>query len=542
MSSDKGGKGLKKKLGSFLNLGRREVISALYELVEQRDRAGGAVRPGRRQRMGVPFGRRQRGRSMGVPFGRGCPFGRGWSMGVLLGGGRVIGLSRLEGLVVALWEERRAGGAGGSAMQRMRAMFREEGLRPRQQKRVKALYYQWLSREAMVEYAVEVGAPGGIIPVLAGPVRLLASRVLSGDLSPREAAAKVPWMDWERVRGVPVEVRGMEDVPRRLELLGSIPPWLARRLWEVLGEEAQPCLEGLMGRPRVTLRANLLWGDRERLAQALAEEGISTRPTEFASQGLLLERPAQLLRTKAYGRGAFELQDEASQLVAELVAPPKGGLVLDACAGAGGKALSLAGMVGPGGRVVALDNSASRLADLRRRARRAGASHVEGFRVPADSWPPRIVELARRADRILVDAPCSGLGSLRRNPDLRARIDPNELRRLRGIQVSLLERAGRVLAPGAQLIYATCTFLPEENAEVVAEVCARIPELELLPVAEVLGDGGAGEKPLSFLRAGEQALPFLCEGGRFFQTLPHRHGMDGFFAAVLRRRNPGEAG
>ncbi len=436
----------------------------------------------------------------------------------------MIPLDRLDALVVVLWAQNKKESRS-SAMQLMRRLFREQGLKSKQQKRVKALFHQWLSSEALVEYALDQASPGGIIEVLAGPVRLLVSRVLAGDLSPREAAAKVPWLDWERVVTTPQEVAQIQEIPRRLELLGSISPWLARRLWEVYGLEAQACLEGLLGKPPVTLRCNALWGDREKLRARLEDEGILTTPTEFAPLGLVLEKPAQLLRSRAFAEGAFELQDEASQLVAALVDPAPSDLVLDACAGAGGKALALAGMVGLTGRVVALDTSASRLADLRRRARRAKAPHIEGFRVREDAWPPRINTLAPKADRILVDAPCCGLGSLRRNPDLRARIDKNEVQRVRGIQLRLLKRAACALGPGARLVYATCTLLPEENQEVVEEVLGSVPGLELVPVAEVFAKVLCNTSP----------LPFTTDGGKYFQSLPHRDRMDGFFSAILTK-------
>ena len=443
----------------------------------------------------------------------------GWARGL-----HVIPLDRLDALVVVLWAQKQKESRS-SAMQLMRRLFREQGLKSKQQKRVKALFHQWLSSEALVEYALDQSSPGGIIEVLAGPVRLLVSRVLAGDLSPKAAAAKVPWLDWEQVVRTPQEVREIPDIPRRLELLGSISPWLARRLWEVYGLEAQPLLEGLLGKPPVHLRCNQLWGSREKLQERLAEEGIQTRPTAFAPQGLALEKPAQLLRSRAFAEGAFELQDEASQLVAALVAPPPNGLVLDVCAGAGGKALALAGMVGLNGRVVALDTSASRLADLRRRARRAHAPHIEGFRVRPDAWPPRIEAIAPKADRILVDAPCCGLGSLRRNPDLRSRIDANEVRRVRSIQLRLLERAARALSPGARLIYATCTLLPEENQEVIEEIQSRVPGLETIPVAETFAEVLGTTNP----------LPFTTNQGQFFQSLPHRDQMDGFFTAILQK-------
>ncbi len=434
----------------------------------------------------------------------------------------MIDLDRLDGFVVELMIRKQ--GSRESAMQLMRTLFKEEGLKPKQQKRVKMLFHQWLSNEAMAEYAIEVGAPGEIMEALAGPIYFLASRVLSGDLSPKAAKAKVAWIDWERVAQVPGEVRQLEDPIRRLTLIGSITPWLAERLHAVIGDEAQPCLEALQDKPHVTIRANALLCMREELALRLARENIHTKPTRWASHGLAITKPAQLLRSEAFRDGWFEMQDEASQLVAEVVDPPRGGLVIDACAGAGGKSLALAAMVGSEGQVVALDTDAPRLDELRRRARRAHARNIRVIRVRPDSWPADVEELASRADRILVDAPCTGLGSLRRNPDLRARIDINEVRRLHRIQVGLLTRAATVLAPRGRLVYATCSLLPEENQDLVAEALTRVNDLEIVDLADALGSTRA------------DALQDLS--GQYLQTMPHRHGMDGLFAQMLQRMAP----
>jgi len=437
----------------------------------------------------------------------------------------MIDLDRLDNLVVDLMIRRQ--GSRASAMQLMRALFKEEGLKPKQQKRVKALFHQWLSNEAMVEHAVEVGAPGEVMEALAGPLHLLASRVLSGDLSPKAARAKVEWIDWEHVARVPDEVRALKDPIQQLTLIGSITPWLAERMHAVMGDEAQACLEALQGKARVTVRANALRCTREELAERLAQEDIETSPTRYASFGLEITRPAQLLRTAAFREGWFEMQDEASQLVAEVVDPPRGGLVIDACAGAGGKALALAAMMGSEGQVVALDTDAPRLAELRRRARRAGARNIRAIRVRPDSWSTEVQELAGCADRILIDAPCTGLGSLRRNPDLRARITRDEVRRLTKIQGDLLQRAGATLAPGARLIYATCSLLPEENQDLVNHALRQAVDLEPMELAMALGAA--------------RAEIFGSVGGPFLQTLPHRHGMDGLFAALFERQTEDRA-
>ena len=428
-------------------------------------------------------------------------------------------LEYLDALVARLWYAERA--TRDSASQLMRQAFREEGLKPKQQRRVKERFHALLAGAAMIDYALGVASPGGIIESLEGAVRVLASRVMGAEISPKAASARFPWIDWKRVAGVPEEVRALEDPLRRLELEGAIPAWLARRLQAEFGEEAQACVAALSGRAPVTLRANTLRCSREELVEELAADGIETKPTRYASAGIEVLTAAQLFRTRAFARGAFEMQDEASQLVAEIVAPPPGALVVDACAGAGGKTLALAAMMGGRGSLVALDSHGGRLQELRRRARRAGVQNLRVLRVSKDGWNEEVESLVQRADRVLLDAPCSGLGSLRRNPDMRGRMQEEEICRLQKIQVELLERSARLLAPHARVIYATCTILPQENQEVVARVRQRFPELDAVRVVEILGAA--------------RAAGVSDAEGCMLQTYPHRQGCDGFFAAVLRR-------
>jgi 16S rRNA (cytosine967-C5)-methyltransferase len=404
----------------------------------------------------------------------------------------------------------------------MAARFRRLSLRPRQQKRVRDLFFGALAASRLIDHAIEVATPGGVAPPLAPALRILVSRVLAHDLSPKAAAAALPFVDWQRVHGLRVEVGRIVDPVRRLALAGSLPDWLAERLASEHGAEADALVESLSGRPPVVLRANTLRAGREALRDRLAVDGITTEPTRYANFGLRVTSPAQLFRTAAYREGWFEMQDEASQLVAEIVAPPPGGVVVDACAGAGGKTLALAAMQQNRGTILAVDRDERRLRDLRQRARRAGAHNVQAQRVPDDGWPDHVAQVARRADRILVDAPCSGVGSLRRNPDMRWRIDAGRAEDLRRIQVDLLARAAACLAPGARVVYATCTVLRDENEGVVSAVRLLCPELEVVPVVEILGAA--------------RGRPIADPTGAFLRTLPHRHDTDGFFAAVLRRR------
>ncbi|HET8725817.1 MAG TPA: RsmB/NOP family class I SAM-dependent RNA methyltransferase [Anaeromyxobacteraceae bacterium] len=285
----------------------------------------------------------------------------------------------------------------------------------------------------------------------------------------------------------------------------SLPGWLDAALRRAAGDEA-PLLADALNLPGpVFLRANRARTDRDALAARLLGEGIETRPTRLAPDGLevLTPRP-NLLALPALRDGLLEVQDEGSQLLGLALGALPGESVLDACAGAGGKALLLAAAVGPSGTVHACDPDGSRLERLRTRARRAGAAvTVHGAEAPAGLL----------VDRVLVDAPCSELGALRRGPDLRFRIDPAGFAALPRLQLGILRRAALHVRPGGRLVYATCTFRPEEGEEVARAFAAEHPAFE--PV---------------------DALPGLSDPDGILRLLPHRHGTDGFTAAAWTRR------
>jgi 16S rRNA (cytosine967-C5)-methyltransferase len=276
------------------------------------------------------------------------------------------------------------------------------------------------------------------------------------------------------------------------------------------------------------VRVNTLRTTREACLAALAGEGLQAGPTDHAQQGLVLSGRRSMFRTQAFARGEIEAQDEASQLVAELAAPPPRTFVVDACAGAGGKTLALAALLGGKGKLLALDASPGKLAELRRRARRAGASNLEAREVDLLQPGEALREFEGRASRVLVDAPCSGLGAIRRNPEARWRLSREDLSRLVSTQAALCRSAARLVAPHGRLIYATCSFLPSEG-EVAAEFfLSEHPEFSLVTVRDVLGRA----------RTERVATP----DGRYLRTWRFDGapdggdaGMDGFFAAVLRR-------
>jgi 16S rRNA (cytosine967-C5)-methyltransferase len=293
----------------------------------------------------------------------------------------------------------------------------------------------------------------------------------------------------------------------------SLPDWLAALLVRELGAGAEAFARAVCSPGPVCLRANLLRGTREELAASLARDGIATRAGLYAAQALVATSPRpNLLGTAAHREGRFEAQDEGSQLVGALVEARPGESVLDACAGAGGKALLLAAELRDRGRLVAADVDRERLARLQKRAARAGANCIE---IAAGEAPGEAT-----FDRALVDAPCSELGTLRRGPDARWRARPGELARLPALQLRILEGAASALRPGGQLVYATCTLRSEENEEVALAFEEAHPEFERTQPAARFLDA-------SFVRGG------------FFRSLPHLHDCDGFFAAVYRRRERG---
>ena len=237
--------------------------------------------------------------------------------------------------------------------------------------------------------------------------------------------------------------------------------------------------------------------------------------------GLVATSHPNLAGTGSFKRGGCEAQDEGSQLIAELVAPLPRSLVVDFCAGAGGKTLALAAAMANRGRIIAADSDARKLAELRRRSRRAKVGNVQQVTVEGDRLPAVLEAVAGKVDRVLVDVPCTGVGSLRRHPELRFRLTEQEAADLPRRQLAIADRVVPLLASGGRLIYATCTLLERENRGVVTELLARHPELELVPIAEII--------------ASERAALVADSSGRFVELFPHRHGTDGFFAAVMQR-------
>jgi len=307
----------------------------------------------------------------------------------------------------------------------------------------------------------------------------------------------------------------------------NLPEWLVTPLKAQLGDQFWPLVESLQQPAPLDLRVNALHDKRPDVQKELALASIKAVPTPFSPWGLRIDGKPALTKLDAFARGAVEVQDEGSQLLALLLDAKRGEMVVDFCAGAGGKTLAIGATMRNTGRLYAFDTSAHRLDALKPRLARSKLSNVHPAAI-AHERDERIKRLAGKIDRVLVDAPCSGLGTLRRNPDLKWRQSPKSVEELTAKQTAILQSAARLVKSGGRLVYATCSVLPEENEAIAEAFSAANPDFEPLEATELLtGLKVAGAEQLG--SGGEAAT-------RYLRLWPHRHATDGFFAAVWARK------
>jgi 16S rRNA (cytosine967-C5)-methyltransferase len=318
-------------------------------------------------------------------------------------------------------------------------------------------------------------------------------------------------------RGLAERARSLDPSALPLAVRASLPDWLAERWVAELGPSETETLAAALGVPAsVDLRANSFKATREEVAAALAAEGFTADPTPLSPFGLRLRKRAPLFQTAAFRKGLFEVQDEGSQLVSLLVDAQPRERVVDLCAGGGGKTLHLGALMANSGTVYAMDTHTRRLQETRRRLARAGLHNVRLVAIESES-DAHVKRLRGSIDRVLVDAPCSGTGTLRRNPDAKWR--EVDLPALAALQRRILAAGAELLKPGGRLVYATCSLLREENADVVDGFLAAASGFTRVAVRPLLERWGIG-------------LPDMAPD---LQLYPHRHGTDGFFAAVIAR-------
>ncbi len=318
--------------------------------------------------------------------------------------------------------------------------------------------------------------------------------------------------DWlATVKGVKVS-----DMP--LPVQAELPEWLVEKMRSTYSDADILTIGQSMqqGAP-LDIRVNTLLARREDVLQQLHDKNIEATATPYSPIGIRLKEKIPLNKDALFTEGKVEVQNEGSQLLGFLLAPKRNDMVVDFCAGAGGKTLMLSAMMNSQGRLYAMDVSEKRLANLKPRLKRSGASNIQPMLIAHEN-DLKVKRLAGKIDRVLVDAPCSGLGTLRRNPDLKFRQSAGSVAELTLKQAAILASASRLLKKGGRLVYATCSILPEENQHIVQAFLAAHPDFVLRPAGDVL-----------------QQQKIALECADYLELRPHLHGTDGFFAAVLER-------
>lgn len=303
-----------------------------------------------------------------------------------------------------------------------------------------------------------------------------------------------------------------------------LPYWLAQPLQAQLGDGFAALAAAVNEPAPLDVRINPLKTKRPAALQQLQQVGLEVQPTPYSPWGIRLQGKPSLARLPLFAEGALEVQDEGSQLLALLLDAKRNELVVDFCAGAGGKTLAIGAAMRNTGRLYAIDTSAHRLEGLQPRLQRAGLTNVHPM-VIAHERDERLNRMLAKADRVLVDAPCSGLGTLRRSPDVKWRQTPQQVEELAALQGRILASAARLVKTGGRLVYATCSLLEQENEAVAQAFAQTHRDFEAVPVSELLQQVGLES----------EAVASLCQGD-YLRLWPHLHGTDGFFAAVWRRK------
>ena len=392
--------------------------------------------------------------------------------------------------------------------------FRDhKGLGPRERHTLAETVYAVLRKKLFFEHLAPSGS-GAKARRLAILGLAAARELLVGALSDQEAK----WL----VQCDQVEPRDLMERHRH-----NLPDWLAAALKEQLPQGFWPLVESLDQPAALDLRVNLQKAKRVDVQRELALAGVQSIATPYSPWGLRLTGKPALTRLELFQRGDVEIQDEGSQLLALLVDAHRGEMVVDFCAGAGGKTLALGACMRNTGRLYAFDTSAHRLDAIKPRLARSGLSNVHPAAI-AHERDDRVKRLAGKVDRVLVDAPCSGLGTLRRNPDLKWRQGSKDIDALSASQAAILASAARLVKPGGRLVYSTCSPLRQENEAVAHEFGLRNPEFAPTDVAQLLDDLKVQDAEKLCSRPGD--------GPWYLRIWPHLHSTDAFFAAVWTRK------
>ncbi|MBI3936593.1 MAG: RsmB/NOP family class I SAM-dependent RNA methyltransferase [Betaproteobacteria bacterium] len=401
---------------------------------------------------------------------------------------------------------RAALGFGHPADAVLRRFFRAHpGLGARDRAFVAETVFDVLRRKRLLDFLVNDASPRQLVLACLTRFRGLSVR----DLEPLLTREETAWAG---------RLKALHADEPPLAVQADLPDWVVASLERSLDDEDILALGRAMQQPApLDLRVNTLAATREEVLAELAARGIAATPTPLSPLGIRLAGKPALERDALYLSGKIEVQDEGSQLLGFLVAPRRHDLVVDFCAGAGGKSLLLGALMRSHGRLYAFDVSVKRLNRLRVRLKRSGLSNLHPQLI-ANENDLKVKRLAGKIDRVLVDAPCSGLGTLRRNPDLKWRQSPRSVEELKLKQAAILNAAAGLVKPGGRLVYATCSMLPEENEDIVAGFLAGHAGFALAPANAVLAESR-----------------IALDTGEYLRLTPQRHGTDGFFAAVMQR-------
>jgi 16S rRNA (cytosine967-C5)-methyltransferase len=374
--------------------------------------------------------------------------------------------------------------------------------------------YACLRHRRLLEHYVANTATPGV--AVSSAERLLAAQLMRNAGWSARALAGV---GVEGADDLARELRGTDARELPFAVRNSLPDWLADAVQRQWPDEAEALAQALLTAAPVDLRANTLKTTRPGLQAELAAAGYACELTPYSPQGVRRHERKPLFQTAAFREGRFEVQDEGSQLVTLLLAPRPGERVVDFCAGGGGKTLHASALMENRGGLYAFDVSERRLDRMRKRLARAGASNVRVLALTSER-DPRLQRHRDHMDAVLVDAPCTGSGTLRRNPDMKWRTW--DFAALSQQQASILAAAAQLVRPGGRLVYATCSLLAAENEEIVEAFLAAHHGFAAEPAADALAAHGI-------------AVPRSATAAGYLQLLPHRHRTDGFFAALLVR-------
>ncbi|MDR2128557.1 MAG: RsmB/NOP family class I SAM-dependent RNA methyltransferase [Burkholderiaceae bacterium] len=411
--------------------------------------------------------------------------------------------------------------------------FRKRNTGSGERARLADAVYDVLRRRALYAHWAEFGAAGQLPPeALSMPQKLawlaLDAQAAASGGAPDAAAQDFPQAGGDadalaRLNAWRVACQRADLAALPPECRHNLPAWLASALRAQVGDAFDALAQSLLQPAGLDLRVNVLKQKRPAVQRQLAQAGIGSEDTPYCPWGLRVAGKPSLAGLSAWQQGAIEVQDEGSQLLALLLQARRGELVVDFCAGAGGKTLALGAAMRNTGRLYAFDTSANRLDALKPRLLKSGLDNVHTAAI-AHERDTRVKALAGKADRVLVDAPCSGLGTLRRAPDLKWRATPESVAQMALRQAAILQSAAQLVKPGGRLLYATCSLLQEEN-EAVANAFGAAARRDFRPL-----DAAQTLAALKVPQADALATP-----AGHLRLWPHQHGTDGFFAAIWQR-------